>query len=120
MARFPSACVRVGLLMAASAALAVPAFAAQQPAVPGAPATICGQTVPPPRSLPPEGSGPVIYLIAPCFEAQGNTSLVDIQTYLYYIQLKASQPSQNIWEPYNEAAEETIRGDFRRLWGTNF
>ena len=86
----------------------------------GQPRTICGQQVQPPRALPPDGSGPVVYLIAPCFEAQGNTSLVDIQTYLYYIQLKASRPSQGVWVPYNDETENSIRDDFKRLWATNF
>ena len=114
-------CVLAGALLLSSAA----AFA-QQPAVPAAPAapaggqTICGQPVPSPRALPPAGSAPVVYLIAPCFEAQENQSLVDLQTYLYYIQTKASQPSQGIWIPYNEDAETSIRDDFKRLWGTNF
>ena len=54
------------------------------------------------------------------FEAQGNISLVDIQTYLYYIQLKSSRPSEGVWVPYDESSERTIREDFLRLWGTNF
>ncbi|MEQ1910793.1 MAG: BamA/TamA family outer membrane protein [Vicinamibacterales bacterium] len=111
-------CVLAGASLLSSAA----AFA-QQPAAPAAPAggqTICGQPVPAPRALPPAGSGPVLYLIAPCFEAQDNQSLVDLQTYLYYIQAKASQPSQGIWIPYNEDAENSIREDFKRLWATNF
>ncbi|MGE3955319.1 MAG: outer membrane protein assembly factor BamA [Vicinamibacterales bacterium] len=103
----------VTLLLSAAAARA------QQPAVAN-PATICGQPVPAPRALPPAGSGPVVYLIAPCFEAQGNTSLVDIQTYMYYIQTKPSAPSQGVWVPYNEDTENNIREDFKRLWGTNF
>src|SRR5947208_6870211 len=92
------------------------------PAQPPAPATItvCGQQVAPPRAAPPANSGPVVLFIAPCFEAQGGTSLIDYQTYLYYIQLKASQPSQGVWVPYTDAAEKTILEDFRRLWGTNF
>ena len=69
---------------------------------------------------PPAGSGPVVYLIAPCFEAQGGTSLIDPETYLYYIQLKPSQPSQGIWTPYNEETEKIIHDDFLRLWNTNF
>ena len=81
---------------------------------------ICGAPVSPPASLPPAGSGPVIYLLAPCFQAQGNVSTVEPQTYLYYIQLRPSQPSQNIWIPFDETAEETIRQDFQRLWATNF
>jgi outer membrane protein insertion porin family len=109
--------------MFVAALLLVPALtSAQQPAAgaPSAPSTVCGLPIPPPRALPPAGSGPVIYQIVPCFEAQGNISLVDIQTYLYYIQLKPSRPSENVWQPYDEAAEATIRDDFRRLWGTNF
>jgi outer membrane protein insertion porin family len=109
--------------MFAAALLLVPALtSAQQSAAgaPSAPSTVCGLPIPPPRALPPTGSGPVIYQIVPCFQAQGNISLVDIQTYLYYIQLKPSRPSENVWQPYDEAAEATIRDDFRRLWGTNF
>jgi len=34
--------------------------------------TICGQQVPAPATLPPAGSGPVLYLIAVCFPTQGN------------------------------------------------
>jgi outer membrane protein insertion porin family len=100
--------------------------ATETPAAPAQPApdttgaTVCGQPVPPPAALPPADSGPVIYQIVPCFLAQGNTSLVDIQTYLYYIQLKSSRPSQGVWVPYTEQSEATIREDFTRLWGTNF
>ncbi|MGE0593471.1 MAG: outer membrane protein assembly factor BamA [Vicinamibacterales bacterium] len=82
--------------------------------------TICGQPVPPPRALPPEGSGPVIYLLAPCFAKQGGNPNIDPQTYLYYIQLRPSQPSQDLWVPYDERAEETMLADFRRLWATSF
>ena len=83
-------------------------------------ATICGVPVPPPANLPPAGSGPVIYQLAPCFLAQGNVSTVEPQTYLYYIQVRPSQPSQNIWVPYDEAAEQTVLADFKRLWATGF
>src|SRR4051794_6664434 len=119
-------------VIAASLLLSAAAARAQQPAATPAAAppaaapaaavgaTICGQPVTPPRALPPDGSGPVVYLIAPCFQSQENTSLVDFQTYLYYIQTKASQPSQNIWVPYNDDAENSIREDFKRLWATNF
>ena len=95
---------------------------AQAPAVaaPAAPATICGVPVPPPANLPPAGSGPVVYQMAPCFQAQGNVSTVDPQTYLYYIQLRPSQPSQNNWIPYDARAEQTMLEDFKRLWATNF
>jgi outer membrane protein insertion porin family len=97
--------------------LASPATVAQGPA--GRP-TICGVPVGPPANLPPADSGPVIYLLAPCFAAQGNVSTVEPQTYLYYIQLRPSQPSQNLWIPYDEKAEQTMLEDFKRLWATNF
>ena len=92
---------------------------AQVPASPGVP-TICGNTVPPPAALPPDGSGPVIYFIAPCFLKQGGAPLVEAETYMFYIKTRGSQPSQGIWQPYDAKAEETIREDFKRLWGTNF
>jgi outer membrane protein insertion porin family len=103
-------------------AVALPSWAqAPGAAAPAASATtICGVPVPPPANLPPAGSGPVIYQMAPCFQAQGNVSTVDAQTYLYYIQLRPSQPSQNSWIPYDARAEQTMLEDFKRLWATNF
>jgi len=78
--------------LAATTAWAQPpagqAPAAELPAV-----TVCGQQARP-LAQPPAGSGPVILYIAPCFEAQGNQSVIDPQTYTYYIQLKPSAPSQ--------------------------
>jgi len=76
----------------------------------------------PPASLPPAGSGPVVYQMVLCFPKQGNVSLIEPQTYLYYTQASdlVSLPSQNAWKPYNDAAEQTIVGDHKRLWATNF
>ncbi len=99
------------------------AAAAQEPAAAPAPTsgvTQCGQGVPPPRALPPAGSAPVVYTIAPCFQAQGGQSVIEPQTYLYYIQLKPSRPSEGVWVPYNDQTEKTILEDFHRLWNTNF
>jgi outer membrane protein insertion porin family len=117
---------RIAALAALASACASVAWAQGAPQNPaqvaggtGAP-TICGAPVPPPANLPPAGSGPVVYFIAPCFSAQGNVPMVDPQTYLYYIQLKTSQPSQNIWSPWDEAAEATAVADFQRLWNTGF
>ena len=42
------------------------------------------------------------------------------QTYLYYIQLKQSRPSENVWLPYDEAATKTIGEDFPAALSTNF
>ena len=87
-----------------------------------APAMICGVPIGPPVNLPPAGSGPVIYLIAPCFPTQGNVSTIEPNTYLYYMELakRPTQPSQNIWVPYDEAVMQTIIADHKRLWATNF
>src|SRR5688572_3286872 len=85
---------------------------------------VCGgvQEVPAPAALPPAGSGPVVYQVVLCFPKQGNQPLVDAQTYLYYMQSPdlISLPSQDVWKPYNEAAEQTIVADHKRLWSTNF
>src|SRR5690242_3037991 len=51
------------------------------------PATICGLTVPPPSKLPPANSPPIVYQLMPCFEKQGGYSVIEVQTYLYYIQM---------------------------------
>jgi hypothetical protein len=112
---------RIVRVAAVAAALggSVSAALAQEPASPQA-STICGVSVPPPVNLPPAGSGPVIYQLAPCFPAQGNVSTVEPQTYLYYMQLRPSQPSQNNWVAYDEKAEETMLADFKRLWATGF
>src|SRR5687768_4498960 len=95
--------------------------AIQAPAAQATP-TICGVPVPAPATLPPAGSGPVLYLIAVCFPAQGNTSTIDAQTYLYYMELfkQRSQPTQNIWTPWNEQTEQTAIADHKRLWATGF
>jgi outer membrane protein insertion porin family len=92
--------------------------AQDKPAAP--PGTVCGLAIPEPLALPPAGSPTLIYQIVPCFSAQGNISLVDYNTYLYYIQLKSSRPSEGVWIPYDESSERMIREDFLRLWGTNF
>ena len=99
---------------------AAPATAQQAPLPVSSSTRICGQDVPPPVNLPPAGSGPVLYLYAPCFEEQGGASVIEPETYLYYIHLKPSLPSQNQWTPWDEEAEKTVHEDFLRLWGTNF
>jgi outer membrane protein insertion porin family len=105
--------------LATVATLVAAPAAAQQPATAGPAVTVCGQQAQP-RAMPPSGSAPVVLFIAPCFEAQGGGSVIEPQTYLYYIQLKASQPSQGVWIPYDPKAESIIHDDFQRLWGTGF
>ncbi|HKN43714.1 MAG TPA: hypothetical protein VJW23_07305, partial [Propionibacteriaceae bacterium] len=101
--------------------VAAPLAAQEQPAASAAlpPANVCGQQIPP-LAQPPAGSKPVVLFIAPCFEAQGNQSVIEAQTYLYYIQQKFSAPSRNQWVTYDESSEKTIQDDFHRLWNTNF
>src|SRR6185436_6622153 len=86
------------------------------------PATVCDQTVPPPSKLPPAGSPPLFAGILLCFEKQGGTPTIEANTYLYYIEAKSkiSRPSGDVWVPYTPAVEQTVLGDFKRLWATNF
>jgi outer membrane protein insertion porin family len=133
--------MRIQSFLVATALWAGPAFAqapvAPAPIAPATPAvvtspvlsakgtlSVCAgnQEVPAPSNLPPAGSGPVVYYVVLCFPKQGNVSLVEPQTYLYYMQSPdlISLPSQNVWKPYNEAAEQTFIGDHKRLWATNF
>ncbi len=102
-------------------AVQAPAVEAPQGARP-LPTTICDLTVPAPSSLPPAGTPPVVYQMMLCFQKQGGTPVVEAGTYLYYIQLQSrlSNASQKNWVPYDDATEQIIREDFKRLWATNF
>ena len=92
-----------------------PAPVAQVPAAPApAPAQAAA-----PRRQPPAGSGPVISQTEIRFHPV-NESIIEPQTYLYYIQTPLSRPSENAWVPYNEATERTLLEDFKRLWATGF
>ena len=85
-----------------------------------APATVCGLPVPSPKQSPPPGSAPMTVAVLLCFSAQGGQSVVDAQTYLYYINFRASEPSRGHWVAYDAEAERLLLEDFRRLWATNF
>ena len=117
--------VALGATMAATAASAQPpqAAPAAPPAAPDAltlPALVCNQQVPAPAKLPPSNSGPVLHAVMLCFEKQGGNSVIDPNTYVYYLQAKGSRPSQDVWVRYDEQAEQVVLGDFKRLWATNF
>jgi outer membrane protein insertion porin family len=73
-----------------------------------------------PAALPPAGSPPFIWTLELCFDRQGNTSTVENETYLYWIKLPVSLPSQGTFVPYDEAAEDLMRSDFKSLWNTKF
>ena len=116
--------LRPAICAVALAALLAPATAAraaqnqEAPALP--PIRFCGQDAAAPRAQPPAGSGPVVLAYGPCFEAQGGSSVIEPQTYLYYIQLKQSRPSEGVWIPYDDTTEKTLLNDFKSLWGTKF
>ncbi len=93
---------------------------AAQAAAPGR-VVWCGQEIGQPSNLPPAGSGPVIYYIGVCFPDQGGVSVIDPETYLYYIHTKSSIPRENKWVPWEETATpDAIKQDFKQLWGTTF
>ena len=108
-------------------ALFAPAVAAQDPpAASGAQAVPPVQLAPENESLCPDagkpparGSGTVICTTELRFHPV-NTSEIEPQTYLYYIQTPLSRPSEGTWVPYNEQTEQTLLADFKRLWATNF
>jgi hypothetical protein len=109
-------------LLAAGASIAAPRAMAQAGRAPGLsqPAPVCGLSVPAPASQPAADSGPVVLAFLLCFEKQGGTSMIDPETYLYYIRLRPSEPSRDRWISYTDATEQVIRDDFQRLWSTNF
>ena len=90
-----------------------PAPAAQAPAAPAP-----GQ--PQAEITPPPGSPTLLRAIEVRFSTQGNVSVIDPQTYVYYIQTQTSRPSAGVWMPYNEATEQSLLSDYKRLWSTSF
>jgi hypothetical protein len=76
----------------------------------------------PPPKLPPPASARSVYQVAACFEKQGGFSVVDPQTYLYYMEVarQVSDPAADRWVTFTDKTEQTIVGDFKRLWATNF
>ncbi len=69
--------------------------------------------------LPADGSDPVVRSIELRFHPV-NESLIEPQTYLYYIQTQASRPTDGVWVPYTDDTERVVLEDFKRLWATNF
>jgi len=72
-----------------------------------------------PVRQPGAGSGAVIRQTELRFHPV-NESIIEAQTYLYYIQTPLSRPSEGVWTPYNEDTERQLQEDFKRLWATNF
>jgi outer membrane protein insertion porin family len=119
------------LLTPAAGAAQQPPAPAPVPALPTTPAPVtpapAGQApAAPPTSqpqaevLPPAGSATLLRAIEVRFSTQGNVSVIDPQTYVYYIQTQTSRPSAGVWVPYTEATEQTLLADYKRLWSTEF
>ena len=107
------------LLVAPLLSAGAPALAAAQAPVAIA-KTACGTEVAAPAALPPAGSPPFIWVLELCFDRQGNSSTVDNDTYLYWIKLPTSQPSQGKFVSYDDRAEQQMIADFKALWDTKF
>src|SRR5688572_14235270 len=111
-------------LLALTVLTAFPA-AAQTPAAPtqstptAAPAPAASRCPAPAGVLPPADSGPLVCIVELRFEPV-NESLIEPQTYLYYIQTQFSRPSDRVWVPFTEETERSLLEDFKRLWATNF
>lgn len=104
--------VLLGLLVAPAFA-----FAGQNPVPVPAQSPAVSQAAP--VRQPPAGSGPVIRTTELRFHPV-NESIIEAQTYLYYIQTPLSRPSENFWVPYDDKTEQSLLDDFKRLWATNF
>ena len=83
-----------------------------------APAVVSAQTpAPAPVRLPPAGSAPVVKVTEIRFHPI-NESIIEPQTYLYYIQTPLTRASEGVFVPFNEATEKSLLDDFKRLWAT--
>ena len=82
--------------------------------------TACGTPAAAPFALPPPGSPPFVWILQPCFNSQGGSPTIEVETYMYYIQLRTSQTRQNQFVWYDDSTEQTMLADFKRLWATNF
>ena len=98
----------------AACVLAIATDVRAQQATTAAPAQAAAQ---PAAALPPLTSPTLLRYIRLQFPTQGNASVIEPQTYLYYIQTRPSRPSDGVWVPYNE---QSVLEDFKRLWATNF
>ena len=102
----------------AFAQLAVSAYAC--PAMAGAMAQELGtdsaETCPEPANLPPTGS-PVLLRCMELVAHPVNETVVEGQTYDYYIKSNRTDSTKRVFAPYDE---ESIKSDFWSLWRTGF
>ena len=76
--------------------------------------TVCGENLGEPAATPPAGLT-FLWQLELCFDKQGGSSTVEGETYMYYIKLRGSQPSQGIWIPYDDKAEQQALTDFKTM-----
>lgn len=113
--------------LALFAALALPQAPASPQATPAPQAPVAAEVSTAPQGpagqapaaapQPPAGSEPVVRTIEIAFPTQGNVSLIDPETYLYYIKTQTSLPSSGTWATFER---QTVIDDFARLWATGF
>lgn len=108
------------LLVAVVILLAPAAVLGQQPQAPAPVPALPAPGAPQTEILPPVGSPPLVRAIQIRFPTQGDVSVIDPQTYVYYLHTQTSRPSAGVWVPYTDATEQSLLGDYKRLWGTNF
>jgi outer membrane protein insertion porin family len=101
---------RYFFVLASLLALAIAPAGASAEQAPAAPAAV---------RQPPAGSGPVIKVTEIRFHPV-NESIIEPQTYLYYIQTPFTRESLGVFVPFNEATEKSLLDDFKRLWATGF
>src|ERR1043166_5600291 len=103
---FKARLLSVAALWSAYALVASTASADQAPspaaqARPSGTLPLCGgiYQIGPPATPPPVGSGPVVYQVGLCFEKQGGYSVIESQTYVYYMESAraAFDPSLGRW-----------------------
>jgi outer membrane protein insertion porin family len=120
---FVLAALAASALVPAAASAQEPAPAAQAPAEAQQPqqsppgtfyTSPCGTAYAAPAAMPAANTT-FLWNVELCFPEQGNQSTVETETYLYYIKLRGSLPSQNIWVPWNEQAEQQALNDFNTL-----
>jgi hypothetical protein len=98
-----------------------PAAASQEAPLPPGPLTktACGNELRAPdhiRATPPAGTK-FIWMFDFCFPTQPGGSNVETETYQYYVKFGGlvSRPSEGVWSPWNEAAENVAKADFIAL-----
>ncbi|MCX6539895.1 MAG: BamA/TamA family outer membrane protein [Acidobacteria bacterium] len=106
--------IRTYLVAAAVVGVLGASPAGAQPPAAGVPTAPQAQPGP---KLPPADSPALLRSIELRFPTQGNLSVIEPQTYLYYIETRPSRSSDGVWTPFDEKA---ILEDFKRLWATNF